>query len=180
MPKLIRPSSEYQDSFIGAVREFQAERLHLYTDLETADLETDFEAYVQRELDRAQVPLRPEWVPDTIFWLVNDIQKEFLGRISIRHQLAGTLREFGGHIGYEIRPSQRCKGYGTLLLRLALPEARRLGITKALITCDIDNVGSQKIIEANGGVLEDVIELDYRNVPTMRWWIDLNDLQTTD
>jgi predicted acetyltransferase len=41
------------------------------------------------------------------------------------------------------------------MLRAALPIARDLGITIALITCDLDNVGSRRVIETNGGVLED-------------------------
>ena len=37
-----------------------------------------------------------------------------------------------------------------------LPHAAALGIDPALVTCDVDNVGSAAVIEANGGVLEDV------------------------
>ena len=44
----------------------------------------------------------------------------------------------------------------TEALRLVLPHAAALGIDPALLTCDVDNIASAKVIEANGGVLEDV------------------------
>jgi predicted acetyltransferase len=53
------------------------------------------------------------------------------------------------------------------MLAAALPVARSLGITRALLTCDEDNIASRKVIEANSGVLEDKSSgmLRYR-VPT--------------
>jgi predicted acetyltransferase len=61
----------------------------------------------------------------------------------------------GGHIGYDVRPSARRRGHATEMLRQALRVANELGIDPALITCDVDNVGSRTVIERNGGVLED-------------------------
>ena len=75
-----------------------------------------------------------------------------------------------GHIGYKIRPSERRKGYGKLICRLAIGEARKLGIGDILITCDDDNIGSRKIIEANGGQLQDIID-NNRAALTRRYWI---------
>jgi predicted acetyltransferase len=71
--------------------------------------------------------------------------------VRIRLRLTPDLEREGGHIGYDVRPSRRREGLGTTLLRLALVEARTMGIARVLITCDADNVGSQKIIERNGG-----------------------------
>lgn len=61
----------------------------------------------------------------------------------------------GGHIGYDVRRSRRRAGHATAMLAATLPVAHRLGIDPALVTCDADNVGSRRVIEANGGVLED-------------------------
>lgn len=83
------------------------------------------------------------------------VRDEYLGRISIRHRLTAYLREIGGHIGYDIRPSARQHGHATAMLAAALPVARSLGIDPALLTCDDDNIASRKVIEANGGTLED-------------------------
>lgn len=168
---LMYPSAVYKESFLAAVREFQGESQHQYMGLDIAALEADFQTYVDTLLSYQHTPPQPGWVPETILWGVEgDV---FIGRISIRHRLTDSLREFGGHIGYEVRPSQRHKGHGTAMLRLALPFARALGLTRAMLTCDEPNTGSRRIIEANGGVLQDVVKLDYRDVPTLRWWIDL-------
>ena len=75
--------------------------------------------------------------------------------MSIRHRLTPSLLLMGGHIGYDVRPSARRRGHATLMLAAALPVARGLGIDRALLTCRTDNIGSRKVIEANGGVLED-------------------------
>jgi len=113
----------------------------------------DFEKYVQKFLDYAQGKNLPAgWVPDTTLWLVKD-GTCVLGRTSIRHHLTPALEQRGGHIGYYIRPSQRRKGYGTLILALSLEKAKQLALKKVLITCNEDNVASIKIIEKNGGIL---------------------------
>ena len=77
-------------------------------------------------------------------------------RIAIRHVLNDFLLDVGGHIGYDVRPTRRREGHATAMLRAALPWALDLGIDPALVTCDDDNVGSIRVIEACGGVLEDV------------------------
>jgi predicted acetyltransferase len=117
--------------------------------------EAGFGRFVEAVLaDRIEETPRPEgFVPATELWWVEDA--EFLGRISIRHRLTPNLLEVGGHIGYDVRPSARRRGHATEMLRQALPYAHDLGIDQALVTCDVDNVGSRTVIERNGGVLED-------------------------
>lgn len=170
MPELVRPAAVYKDSYLAALGEFQAEDRLL--DLDPAWLQENFPLYVQKLLDRenpARVP--PGFSPETYLWLVEG--EEFLGRLSIRHQLVGTLSVWGGHIGYEIRPSARRKGYGTLALKLALPWARELGLGRVLITCDKDNVGSRKIIEAGGGMFESEVRVEGHEQPKLRFWLEL-------
>lgn len=104
--------------------------------------------------DRLEETPRPEgYVPATELWWVDG--DEFLGRIGVRHRLTPALLEAGGHIGYDVRPSARRRGHATEMLRQALVVAREVGIDRALITCDEDNLGSRRVIERNGGVLED-------------------------
>ena len=71
----------------------------------------------------------------------------------------------GGHIGYDVRPSFRGRGHATRMLKDALTVARSLGITTALLTCDVDNMASRKVIERNGGVLQDQHE------GKLRFWV---------
>ena len=165
MPELISPDVRLQRSFAAALREFEAEgRGHdddhwvigRYLREGAVDLGdeafVDFVASVRAE--RLEETPRPEgYVPATELWWVEG--DEFLGRIGIRHRLTPMLLEMGGHIGYDVRPSARRRGHATAMLRHALGVAHRMGIDPALITCDVDNVGSRAVIERNGGVLED-------------------------
>jgi predicted acetyltransferase len=132
----------------------------------------DFKGYVKSLHDHAMgIGLPPGHVPHTTLWLVEG--PEFIGRVNIRHQLTDWLVNVGGHIGYRIRPSKRRQGYGRAILKLALPEAKKLGLHKVLLTCDETNVASKKIIEANGGVLEDKRPNPDGGPDKLRYWIEL-------
>ena len=72
----------------------------------------------------------------------------------LRPRLTPALEIQGGHIGYNVPPSVRRKGYGTQLLRLTLPKARAAGLSRVLLTVDSSNVASIRIIERNGGRVE--------------------------
>ncbi|PZE20497.1 GNAT family acetyltransferase [Paenibacillus xerothermodurans] len=111
------------------------------------------------------------YVPHSTFWLVN-ADRRVLGAVNIRHRLNDNLRQIGGHIGYGIRPSERRKGHATELLRLALIEARNIGIERALVHCRKTNVGSARVIQKNGGVLESE-ETDTAGQVVQRYWIEM-------
>ncbi len=127
--------------------------------------------YLERVRKDARGEDLPEgFVPSTTYWLIED--GEYIGHVNIRHRLTPALERLGAHIGYAIRPSRRQKGYGTQMLRMALEKARQLGIERVLITCNKENVASRTVIEKNGGVFWDEIEVEGRPVPTMRFWIE--------
>ncbi len=94
-----------------------------------------------------------------------------VGIVDIRHSLSPFLLDRGGHIGYSVRPSQRRQGVATAQLALALQECRKLGIDRALVTCDKHNLGSARTIQKNGGVLEN--EVGEGNEVIQRYWIQL-------
>ena len=97
-------------------------------------------------------PPEDGYVPQTVLWWVAG--GEWLGRVNIRHTLNRGLLRRGGNIGYEVRPSARRRGHATAMLAAALPVAAALGIREARIDCGVDNVGSRRVIEKNGGVFE--------------------------
>ncbi len=170
MAHLELPSERWQASFLAAMVEFQQEELYLDHDL--TELRRDFPEFVARLIGYSRGEGLPEgYIPSTEYWLIDD--DEFIGRVSIRHELTESLAKLGGHIGYSIRPSKRRMGYGTLILAPALPKARELGLARALVTCDEDNIGSRKIIEANDGVLENVLEIEGYQPRVCRYWIEL-------
>jgi predicted acetyltransferase len=167
MARLIRPDTRVQKSFLAAMAEFQAEGRgdaddHTMVGGEirghraTWDTAEGFARYVEELRAEAleETPRPAIYVPSTtLWWVAGD---EYLGRIAIRHRLNANLLELGGHIGYDVRPTARRRGHATAMLRAALPVARDLGIDRVLVTCDLDNVGSRKVIENNDGVMEDI------------------------
>ena len=166
MPQFVRPTTRVAASFIAAMAEFRAEGRggrhdHSMIGNEIREysprwLSPDgFRQFVEALRAQAlpETPRPDGMVPCTTLWWVEG--DEYLGRLAIRHWLTPALRQVGGHIGYDVRPSARRRGHATAMLRAALPIARGLGIDQALITCDTDNIGSWKVIERNGGVLED-------------------------
>jgi predicted acetyltransferase len=74
----------------------------------------------------------------------------------LRHALNDQLRKSGGHIGYSIRPSERGKGYGTMMLAELLKKAADMGMNELMLTCEPNNVTSRKVIEANKGILNGI------------------------
>ena len=112
----------------------------------------------------------PNFVPAHTYFLATE-NKKILGAINIRHSLNHYLFNFGGHIGYGIRPSERGQGYASLMLSLSLPIAKELGLSKVLITCDKTNLSSAKTIINNGGILENEVIED--GELTQRYWIEL-------
>jgi predicted acetyltransferase len=167
--RLVEPSVGFRASYLEALREFHAEgrRLNMRVD----GIAADFEGFVADLKNRAIPGLQPpELAPETWLWLVDG--SEYIGGASIRHELNDDLLLVGGHIGYEIRPTKRRQGYGTRILAMALERAREMDIREVLVTCDTDNVGSRRIIEANGGRLENEVQVPNSQVRKLRFWIE--------
>jgi predicted acetyltransferase len=168
--RLVRPTADHKESFIEALGEFTQSDADMIYERRLA--RNDFDGYL-RVVDAwtrgEEVPAG--WVPVSTFWLIED--DTYIGSTNVRHVLNDYLRDYGGHVGYTIRPTKRRCGYGTEVCRLALVEARKLGLKRVLITCDEDNIGSRLIIERNGGVLEDVVPQPDRPVPKRRYWFDV-------
>ena len=110
------------------------------------------------------------FVPATLYFLVNE-NGRVLGAIHLRHVLNERLLQNGGHIGYGVRPSERGRGYASIMLNMLLNKLRDKDYTKVLLTCDDDNISSYKTIESNNGVLENKVE--FEGELTRRYWINL-------
>jgi predicted acetyltransferase len=136
----------------------------------------DFVALVHALDEEARgIGLAPGLVPQTSFWLVRHdaAGPTILGVSRLRHRLTETLEDVGGHIGYDVRSSERRQGYGTRLLALTLPQARALGLSRVMLTCDTDNVASARVIEKNGGMLASQSMSPRTGVLVSRYWIEL-------
>jgi len=144
---LIEPNREYQKSFENyalAYREINDE--HYFNKYKKA-LES-FQEYLYDIYNYSKGNDLPRGdVMTSTFWLIDN--KEVVGVVRIRHEEV----EYAGHIGYDISPDCRNKGYGNQILKLALEEAVKLGLQEVVLTCNIDNIASRKIIEKNNGIL---------------------------
>ena len=76
-----------------------------------------------------------------------------VGEVTIRPKLNNYWLEHSGNIGYKIRPSERRKGYGKAILKLALSKCEELGINEPLLQCNNKNYASKKIIESSNGII---------------------------
>jgi predicted acetyltransferase len=114
----------------------------------------------------------PGWVPAETFFALRKTDGSMVGIIDIRHKLNEFLEQYGGHIGYSVRPSERQKGYGTEMLKLALEHCGKLGLKKVLLICHKDNAASAATIVKCGGVLtEEYTYMDGK--AAQKYWIDL-------
>lgn len=169
-PSLIKSSK----SLITLQEEFFAFKTDLsgYDDyfVDANLFQKDLAAYLQMLADRSLGIIGS--VPQTTYWYMNNKSK-LIGLCSLRHSLTPSLRDLGGHIGYIVRPAERRKGHGTRILALALEKARELNIPHILITTDVENIASRKMVEKNGGVLEEEALSKITGTIKARYWIEL-------
>ena len=167
--KLYPPAMEHRNAFLEMVLDYRrsGESRYQIENIEDPDV---FNEYVATKRNDAQgIQLKPGRVPSSTFWMMEE--DTIYGVSRLRHFLTDSLLLEAGHIGYDIPPSHRRKGYGTQLLKLTLEKARDMGLEQVLVTCDNDNIGSQRIIINNGGVLEN--EVEHAGKIVCRYWIDL-------
>ncbi|MDT8717652.1 GNAT family N-acetyltransferase [Clostridium sp. 19966] len=110
-------------------------------------------------------------VATSTFWLIHN--NEVVGVTRVRHEEV----ECAGHIGYDIAPCYRKKGYGSIILKLALKEAYKLGINKAIVTCGVDNISSKRIIEKNNGQLLGTVFDEEDNENLYKYSIDTSSIE---
>jgi predicted acetyltransferase len=129
--------------------------------------------FVSRLLDEETHP-SPGMVAETTYWACEG--NKVVGRIGLRHTLSESLNEFGGHIGYEVRPSCRKRGIAREMLKLVLQTSKAKAIGKILLTCAPSNIASNKTILANGGVLEKTAFVEKWHRDTNYYWINVTNI----
>ena len=161
---------QYKEAYLESLRQIEKGNIKKH---DMMFLNPDEKDIVQTFMDnRDQSKLPSYYVPSYDYFAVDD--DKFIGVIHIRIRLTDNLLKYGGHIGYGINPKYWKMGYGKEMLKLALQDFKGLiEEDKILITCDDDNIGSYKIIEANGGILENKVENEDagERFLTRRYWI---------
>ena len=168
--ELVFPTIEHKQAALDFRQEhfdFGETRMHGDGGLDTAESYESWLLKIQADTSRE---FSEEIVPATVYFGMRD--GAIVGIIQIRHMLNQRLFETNGHIGYDVRPTERRKGFATQMLVLALSKCRELGIDRVLVSCDVDNSASAKTIEKNGGVFENEFTEDNGNI-IRRYWIEL-------
>ena len=176
---LEEPSLERKDEIIEYLDEFVKYNSNING---TGSLDKIYDGYTFEEaLERCLNMKNEEYaksinrVPGKTFLLIRKNDNKIVGTINIRWNLSEKMLEFGGHIGYGIRPTERRKGYNKIQLYLVLLEAQKLNLDKVMLDCSVHNLGSDKTIKALGGILERC-ELDESdNTMTNVYWINVDE-----
>lgn len=168
--ELIIPSVEWKEKLLEYKKEFLNYGENMINGSASLYKIEDYAQWLEKiQKDREGDHLAEGKMPATEFLGVRKVDKHVIGMIQIRHKLNEFLFRYSGHIGYSVRPSERKKGYATQMLGLALEESRRMGIEKVLITCDVNNIASEKVIINNGGIFEK--EDVYEGEKIKRYWV---------
>lgn len=165
--QLIELSAAMEDDFRELAAEAVAAKETPYV-----NWDGDFEDYLRRMQILAKGENIPaDEVPRNTYLLF--CGEKIIGRSEIRRELNAELEMIGGHIGGDIRRSERRKGFATVMLKLTLEKAKELGLKKVLVTCDKENIASAKTIEKCGGTFEKEILDGENGVTILHYWINL-------
>jgi predicted acetyltransferase len=168
-PLRLRPLREADEAEAVAAHEAMAGELVFLLGYDRAQVWDAYVANLERHRDGVDLP--PRWVPST--YLVAEVGGQIVGRVSIRHEISNPfLATEGGHIGYGVLAEHRRRGYASEMLRQALGIVRDLGVERALVCCDDDNVGSAAVIERAGGEYESTVTGE-GGQPVRRHWFAL-------
>ncbi len=168
--KLVLPTMEYKDKVMAYKADFIKNGDSLDGTAGLVNKETFEEWYADWKDNLSEDTVHDGLVPATTFLVVTD-NGDLVGMIDIRHRLNDYLMNFGGHIGYSVIKQHRRKGLATSMLSLALLECKKLNLSKVLVTCNIENIGSARTIIKNNGILENEI-FEGKQV-VQRYWISI-------
>ncbi len=176
MLRLVKPSKDLFDAFLAMSKDYRHAGESRYQ-RDAGWSQQAFIDYLQELTDYEQgIKLPPKKCAQMTYWLV-DPDGQIAGVSRFRPVLTEDLSFEGGNVGYDVPPSKRRCGYGTELLRLTLKEAWVHGLHEVLLTCNKDNLGSRRIMEANGAVLVSEGISKKSGVPILRFLIRRHSLR---
>ena len=175
---LERPSFERKDEIIEYINEFVEYNSEING---TGGLDKIIEGYTFEQALERCLSMEDENYAKKInrcqsktFLLIRENDNRIVGTINVRWNLTEAMKRFGGNIGYGIRPTERRKGYNKINLYLGMQEAKKLGLDRVMLDCDVNNLGSDRTLKALGGVLERTEVDPEDNILTNVYWFDVD------
>lgn len=173
--KHVKPTQEYEAQAIEYIKEFYEYQSEINGVGGLNRFLDDYDAWLSKlEEDRTRIA-DEEKVPAETFFLIRENDNKIVGMINIRLALNESLKKYGGHIGYSIRPTERKKGYNKINLYLGLLCCQAHGINEVLMDCDKDNLASAKTMQALGGkLIKEFFDYENANCLVQDYIIDVN------
>lgn len=168
---LVEPGMEYAEEIMAYRQEMldADSEMDGCGNLRRCERAQDWVAFNSRLKNIVTVP--EKWVVSTQFAYVRKCDGRILGMLQVRHYLNDYLREYAGHIGYSVRPSERRKGIATAMLREALPFCKSIGLEQVMIACEPTNPGSRGTILNNGGKYWRTVHFEPEDIDLEHYWV---------
>lgn len=174
---LVKPTITHKQQareMIEEARKYDSNNPDIWAGYSSMQEYENYEDWLQKlENDLDFENIKPGRVPASTYFLLRKTDNKILGIINIRYYLNEYLENYGGHIGYSIRATERRKGYGYKQLLLGLEKCLEIPINNVLITCRENNGGSAKVIKGCGGIYEDTRFSKEENDNFKRYWIEI-------
>jgi predicted acetyltransferase len=169
--ELIELTNEYFNDFLKMAQEFDAESDNRYS--KHVKDKISFEQYIEYLGKFKNIETVPDgFVQSYTFFAVDE--KKLIGAIRYRPKINDGLLLEGGHIGYDVRPTFRNLGYASAMLKIIIEKIKPTHEGKILITCDSNNLVSEKVILKNHGILENETISQRTGKKIKRFWIELS------
>ena len=139
--------SEMQD--IEKIKEYNEEFIKSNPNWAPFVTEDNFQDFLKEIEDKKQ-GIGNDGIKEIFYWFMEEGKIIGSGSIRLNPEIDEYTEKVCGHLFYQIIPSKRGNGYGTILCHLLLKEMKELGFKEALISCFDSNNSSIRIIENNG------------------------------
>lgn len=161
---------------IAKIEDYNNEFMSVYPDWKPFVTKDNFSEYL-KSMKELREGLGDDGVKEIFYWYMEDDKIIGSGSIRLNPEADKIIEIYAGHIFYQIVPSKRKQGYGTILCHLLLEKMYELGYKEAIISCYDTNIGSINIIENNSGELIETVKGDGSpnsdNLKTRSYKIDI-------
>lgn len=173
--KFVIPTIEWKKKAIDFINEFYKYNSNINGTGGLQRYLDNYEGWLEKlEEDYTRQPSE-EKVPARTYFFVRESDNKIIGMINIRLALNESLKKYGGHIGYSIRPTERGNGYNKINLYLGLKVCKEYGIEEVFMDADKDNPASWKTIESLGGKnIREYFEDEFDHCIVKDYIIDVN------